>query len=890
MLNTSTPAFFIGIFIFGCINSICAQVSLSGTIYDDKQNHLSGVNITVHRKGQSSILAFAISNKDGKFKLSYTAKTVDTFELKASLLGYAKQNIFFIPGERKEFTFILSPQAITLPEVVVKSPPVWQRKDTINYNVSEFKQPQDRVIGDIIARLPGMEVSPGGQIKYNGKPINKYYIEGLDLLDDRYGIANNNISAESVDKVQVLENHQPIRVLDSVSFSDRAALNIKLKNNAKMKLIGRARLGIGASPLLSEDELTGMLFKKKLQFINTYKYNNTGTDNTRELNSQNISEYINAIQNGAIKSDLVSFVQPNPPSISQKRYLFNNAHVASVNQLIPLNTTYQFRINAAFVNDFQQQQSTTVTKFYLPADTISISEQNKSHSNLNLLQTDLSLMANSPKFYLKNILKFQGWWSAEKSRLITSNEINQQLSNPFFNASNDFKLLKTKARYIEEWASYLGFVSLPQRLDVMPGPYTDIVNNNLPYDALIQNASLKTFYTDNYLSLRKRMSKMSAQYKLGFNVQSQYLLTDLMTNISGIKQSVADTFQNNLNWQRYRVYNENSWSYENNKWRLTFSLPIIYTNINYKDTLLKVKSGKDGFFINPVVTIMLQLNPKWNINTSASYNRDFGDVSGITNGYILKTYRNLSNYNAPLAETKSETLSATLIFRNPLKIVFFNTGITLSKRKSNLLFSQRFNGNLETLTALIQDNYTNGATISGRFSKYIIDWKTSIGFNYSYSFGSQQQLQQNKLVTFSNKNFTAGASIGIKFSSKITTDYSGTYFTYLSKSQLQQSATTVQSASQNFSLNYFPTERLIFRVSAEHYYMNNTFALSHNYYFADMNMRYKPKKSKIDYELFCQNLFNTKIFTTAFLLNNIESVSEYKLRQRQVLLKMVFSF
>jgi hypothetical protein len=212
-----------------------------------------------------------------------------------------------------------------------------------------------------------------------------------------------------------------------------------------------------------------------------------------------------------------------------------------------------------------------------------------------------------------------------------------------------------------------------------------------------------------------------------------------------------------------------------------------------------------------------------------------------------------------------------------------------SRSKSNLLYSQRFNGNLETLTALVQNNYSKRATISGRFSKYIIDWKTSIGFNYSYSFGSQQQLQQNKLVTFSNKNFSVGTNFGIKFSSKLTTDYSGTYFTYLSKSQLKQSA-TIQSGSQNFSVNYFPTDRLIFRLATEHYYVSNRFAPSHNYYFADMNMRYKPKKSKIDYEISCQNLFNTKAFTTAFLSNNIEAVSEYQIRPRQFLFKMSFSF
>ena len=881
--------FFFSVLLLLSVESF-SQLTISGKINTDKDTPLSGVSITLHKKSQPAILTFAISNADGKYVIKYITASKDTLDLKASLLGHATQHFYFIPEEKMEFNFLLSPQAIILKEVKAKTPPVWQRKDTINYNVSEFKQQQDRVIGDIIARLPGIEVSPGGQIKYNGRPINKYYIEGMDLLEDRYGIANNNIPAESVDKVQVLENHQPVRVLDSVFFSDRAALNIKLKSNAKMKLLGRTKLGIGASPLLSENELTGMLFKKKLQFINTYKYNNTGLDNTRELTAQNINEYINAIQNGAIKNDLVSLVQPNPPSIAQKRYLFNNAHMASINQLTPLNSTYQLRINAAYVNDFQTQQSSSGTKFYLPTDTIFIHEHDNFHSNLNLLQTDLSLMANTPKYYLKNILKFQGWWSDENSRLLNSSEINQRLNNPFFNISNDFRLLKTKAKYIIEWGSYLGYISLPQNLDVMPGLYTDLLNSNFPYDALIQNATLKTFYTDNYLALRKRKSKFGSQYKFGFNIQAQHFLSDLMIEQSGIKRSVADTFQNNLNWKRYRIYNENSWSYETNKWRFVFLLPLNYTKIEYKDTLLRVKSERDGLFADPSVTVMFQIDPKWNVNANASYNQGFGEISGITNGYTLKTYRNLSNNNAPLAETKAINISTSITFRNPLKIIFFSMGINFSRNKSNLLYSQHFNGSLETLLALPRDNYTYRTTVSGRFSKYIIDWKTSIGFNYGYTFGNQQQLQQDKLLTFSNKNYSIGTNINAKLSSKITTDYAGTYFTYSSKSQLQKTTTTITSAKQSFSFNYFPKDRVIFRASAEHNYIKNSFTSSHNYYFADMNLRYKPKKSKIDYEITCQNIFNTKAFTTALLLNNVETVSEYRLRPRQFLFKMNFSF
>jgi len=57
-----------------------------------------------------------------------------------------------------------------------------------------------------------------------------------------------------------------------------------------------------------------------------------------------------------------------------------------------------------------------------------------------------------------------------------------------------------------------------------------------------------------------------------------------------------------------------------------------------------------------------------------------------------------------------------------------------------------------------------------------------------------------------------------------------------------------------------------------------------------MKLRYKPKKSKIDYELILQNMLNTKSFTSTVLINNIETVSTYELRPRQILFKMSFSF
>lgn len=867
-----------------------SQIIVTGRVLDDNNMPLSSVNITLYKKGNPSIIAFAIPDKEGRFSLKYNAIHNDSFVLKAALLGYGTKSVNFVAGVQTEFTFQLSPTPINLPEVKVQNQPVWQRKDTINYNASEFKQRQDRVIGDIIARLPGMEVTPGGQIKYNGKPINKYYIEGLDLLEDKYGIANNNLPADAVDKVQVLENHQPVRVLDSVQFSDRAALNIKLKNNAKLRIIGRAKAGVGLSPLLGEAETTPMLFKKAFQFITTYKYNNTGLDNTREITSQNISDYINAIQNGAVKNDLVAVVSPGPPPLQSQRWLFNNAHVATGNFLVPLSKTYQLRTNLSYVNDFQKQESSLQTKFYLPDDTLQIKETNSFKGYLNKLQTDFTLMANQPDYYLKNQLRFQGYWSAEASRLITDREINQRLSNPFFNVSNDFSLLKTRKKVIKEFGSYIGFVNMPQQLNILPGLYENLLNNNMPYEAIQQKATLQTVYTDNFISLRMRKSKFGSRHKAGFNFQSQQYLTELFKVISGGKQSIADTFQNNLHWKRWRFYVDNDWSYENQKWRLSLSLPVNYTVINYFDNGLVTGQKKSALLFRPFFSVMYQLNPKWNLATSLSFNRDFDDIRNVPAGYVLKNYRSFANNNTTLAEYDILAASASVTFRNPLKIIFLNIGINYSISKSNLLYRQIFNGNLQTLLAQLSDNDAERLTFSGRLSKYFIDIKTSVSINGGYTFGSQEQLQQEKLVQFKNRDYSAGFSLNTKFSSKVSLDYRVNYSKYFSKSQLQQRSADVENVNQRVNFNYLPAGQIILKISAEHYYLQNNFSLSSNYFFGDLGILYKPKNSKIDIEGSFQNIFNNKEFATASISNNVETVSVLLLRPRQVIVKVGFSF
>jgi hypothetical protein len=83
------------------------------------------------------------------------------------------------------------------------------------------------------------------------KLINNY-IEGLDLLEGKYNLANDNLPYQEVSQVQILENHQPIKHWIVYSFLIER-LNIKLKTPILLQVkLG----GSGFSPLLWDANIT----------------------------------------------------------------------------------------------------------------------------------------------------------------------------------------------------------------------------------------------------------------------------------------------------------------------------------------------------------------------------------------------------------------------------------------------------------------------------------------------------------------------------------------------------------------------------------------------------------------------------------------------------------
>jgi hypothetical protein len=210
-------------------STLSAQ-TLHGIVTDGSNHRLKGVSVSLLDSSRL-ILSFAMSAADGRFSLEVPEGKRGAL-LRFSRMGYAADTLD-LQAFKNGQTVVLGAREQALREVQVRAQAIRQRGDTIDYLVSRFKNAQDRSIADVLKKMPGLKVSEDGGISYQGKPINKFYVEGMDMMGGKYAMVSENLSADKVSKVQVMENHQPIKALKDVSFSERAALNIILKPDAK---------------------------------------------------------------------------------------------------------------------------------------------------------------------------------------------------------------------------------------------------------------------------------------------------------------------------------------------------------------------------------------------------------------------------------------------------------------------------------------------------------------------------------------------------------------------------------------------------------------------------------------------------------------------------------
>ena len=867
--------------IFIC-NTIYAQNIIKGTISDSSNKAISNASVLLLKKGTDDVIAYAISDNKGFYSITFPS-SYNEIDIQVRCMGF---ETITEKIENKSITknFILNEKSFELKEIIVKTSPIKQKGDTIKYFVNSFSKEQDRSIGDVIKRMPGIEVLSDGKILYQGRPINKYYIEGLDLLEGKYNLANENLPYKEVTQVQILENHQPIRALDSLKFSDQAALNIKLKN--AYTFTGQARLSSGFSPLLWDANITPMLFTKKKQMLTTYQANNTGDNVASQLKKLTIEDLLNQFENNSDKADWLSIQQLTTPNFSEKRWLNNNIHLFSSNYLHKLKNDYELRVNLSYLNDYQQQNGFTNTKFITPSNNITILEEKQNQFFFNSLQTIITLQKNADKNYFKNSLEFQGFWDSQRGTILLNNQqLKQQLSNKFFRISNQLKSIFPVGKQMITLNSYIGLNKTPQTLNVNPGQFGNLLNNNLPFDAVSQQVDLQTFYTNNSFGFTKAIKRFSIEPKIGLQIENQQLNTEVITSEN---TNLSNDFSNNLNWFRSKIYTDVQTQYKKDKWRIELTTPINYHAYQIKDNALQKSEQINRITFEPRLSVIYDVSSFWKINSSVSKSNQFGTINQLHYAYILQNYRNLQRIDAPLPQNSNQNYSLGIAYRNPIKTLFWNIMYMNNKSVNNLLYQTQILSNGATeLQAVEQDNIRNNQNISTRASKYISKIKSNITLNATFGFQEFQQLINNNLTDIKNQNLTIGNKIDTDITDKINIEYQANW-TFSKNTVQNQKNPTITQQNHILNLNTYPTKNQYFAVKTE-YINNNLFTKRTENIFTDLIYRYTISKKKIDLELQLSNLFNTTNFRTININDFSYVETNFNLRPRQVLFKIRFT-
>ncbi len=319
-------------------NPARAQQIIEGTIRDSTGTAIVNANIYVHSINDQHIISYAYTDRLGRYGLSISDP--GAYLLNASALAYkTAQMRIHVPKISNSAVIVmditLNPSPFELSEVVVNTAvPVLVKKDTISINADRFVDGSEQVIEDVLRKLPGIEVTGDGTIKVQGKSIEKVMVEGDDLFESRYRLLTKNLHASVVQNIEIIEHFAENPLLKQVEETDNVALNIKLKAEIKSSFFGNLSISHGNMGYY-EDKANIISYLKKVHYYVLGNINNVGADVTGDMYQLLYPDvfsgttYIGDGENAANHIDIGG----HSPPIDRDRYHFNNAELVSFNTI-----------------------------------------------------------------------------------------------------------------------------------------------------------------------------------------------------------------------------------------------------------------------------------------------------------------------------------------------------------------------------------------------------------------------------------------------------------------------------------------------------------------------------------------------------------------------------
>lgn len=818
-----------------------AQFFIKGKVIDSETHQpLERATVTLTRDSSSTIYKYDLTDPKGCF--SFSVSENNTWTVHVTYLGYQKESQPVQKG--KGMTFQLKPEAISLKEVEIKGGRIYGRQDTVKYDLSRFTSGKEQNIKEALKRLPGIDVNEqSGEIRYNGKAISQFTVEGMDVSGGRYNQVTENLKADAVKDAEVIEHFQPIRSLRNKMPSDKVALNLTLKPEIRSRwLLTLQAAGGYGDQMLYNGKLNALQLARERQGIYLYKADQTGKDLSTEL-----QQLISDNQNFLTPTDVPTFI--NQPTFSfpleKQRLMDNITHLASVNRLYRKNEEQQSRFTFHYLYDEQHRNQGTQEIYYYPSDTIHVAQAQDYSLYTHQAQASYNYERNGTRSFFRNLLEAHGTWGHSQENLHGNRELTQNLQTNNLQLTNQLNLLTTRKQTTSGFRSFFRYTYHP---------------TTLQFAQVNQSLGLQQAYMDNQGYCQWKKNGMT--FGITGGIQGEWLLLHQTTNFSS---------------PQFKLYATPMWMWERNTFRLTVSANAAYlrkTNPQYTDLR-----------ISPTASLYWQFSPRWELITRAQLQQKNEEATAYYPYSYWQNYRTVASFSSHVPEFQNQLYSFYLTYKRTVHEFFWSLSGSYWNQKNQQLTHSEYRDSIFFLTTWEVPNHNRSYSLTSLLSKGFYNWnlKTSLETQLIHSEGKQagqgsiQNYCYTQLVLTPKINWTPLSWLNTSYLASLTCNRSliGRYNNLPALWNIRQQI-YLEIGNSTYQI----------RLTGEHYYNQLDENHHQHVWLADAETSYIKNKWRFSMSL-C-NLFNQKEYRYTTYSAIQQYTSWIKMRPREILVSIQY--
>lgn len=837
--------------------SFAQTTVIRGDVFQKDSGSPIGNAVVTVRNDKGIIRYSTTTSLKGSFSLEVKNEVLEKSLLVVSCMGYKSDTSRI--ANKKYFKIDLQTKAFVIKDVYVAAPKVLHRNDTTRYLVSAFTNTNDRTIGDVLRKMPGIAVSSNGTVSYNGTAVDGFMIEGLDAFDGQYNIATRNISHSLVSSVDVIENYHSEKVMKESKKEGGTVLNLNLKDKAKGHWSGSVRAALGA-PKLWEGELFGACLSGDRQTAVTAKSNNSGKDIVSENRVLTIDEYLNDRQKDQAKP-LLSVQQSRPGVVDDQRSNDGRTHIVNVVKVKKLSSSAVLNTKVYYSDERNTANTESNTSYFL-SDSV-LSKQANEHSILNRREfgTTIQYKKDGEKSFFLDKLQYTGLWQRNLTQVKGDYNEVSKIHSDEHTIDNTLRWIKPIARHRLSFLSRTKYIIVPEDVEI-----SSTERNK-------QTINRSQFYSSNKFNFTYSFK----HFEIDSDAEGIVSVSNMRSNLVLNSLDSVPNEDNEYNFLAFSV--RPRLSYKNKGLRIELTVPL--SAFHYFGLLTDNK-----FYCRPTFTYSQQLNSMWKLRASVILGKSAPTVSNAHEASVMTDYKTFRSSPLSVYGNVHNAFLIGLNYTNYAKMLFTNASVSKYWDKDNQMTTKRIVGGRVYYSTTDGSNKRRGLMAMGNISKHFSTIKTTLNLRCLYAHGSSGMYQNNSAVNFQTDRLQTTVGLNSRLCDWLETDYNLDY--NVNTLNCYTAKSTTKLLTQKLSAVFSLLKNLNLTVIAEHYVNSSTMSTTQHNIFGDVKCTYRYQK--IDFSMSINNIFNQKYYYTSTFNDLSSSYAKYALRSRNAMLGAVAYF